>query len=344
MGTLTLHPERRLGASAPALNVLGVLNILGLLMIATAPTASAQSVVLENDHVTIQDETNATQVDIGPQMIVEGEEIRVLGPGPDLQALLDAITDASATKPYLVRLGPGVYPLSSGLGMKPYVSVSGSGQEATFLQAGAGVVNAVAGANNMALTDMTIENTVAGVMFPAAVYNSNNVSPTMTRVTATASGGTFNYGVYNDNSSPTMTQVTATASGGTNNRGVYNVSSSPTMTQVTATASGGINNRAVYNASSSPTMTQVTATASGGTDNYGVLNSTSSYPVIKDSVVKGLNGSGVNVGIDGIYDDASGAARVYNTLVVGGIANDNPVGGGTQCHNVYSDAPAAISC
>ena len=79
----------------------------------------------------------------------------------------------------------------------------------------------------------------------------------MTNVTATGSDGSGNnFGVYNSSSSPTMTNVTATASGGTTNYGVRNHASSPTMTSVIVTASGGEESYGVYNVfSSSPTMT-----------------------------------------------------------------------------------------
>ena len=62
-----------------------------------------------------------------------------------------------------------------------------------------------------------------------------------------------------------MNNVTATATGGTNNYGVRNVSSSPTMNNVTATATGGDFSYGVVNTSSSPTMNNVTATATDGT-------------------------------------------------------------------------------
>ena len=44
----------------------------------------------------------------------------------------------------------------------------------------------------------------------------------MLHVTATATGSTGNYGVYNTSSSPSMNNVTATATGGTTGSGVYN--------------------------------------------------------------------------------------------------------------------------
>ena len=60
--------------------------------------------------------------------------------------------------------------------------------------------------------------------------NQTSSFPILTNVTATASGGTSNYGMNNTTSSaPTLTNVTATASGGTINYGMRNSSSaSPT--------------------------------------------------------------------------------------------------------------------
>ncbi len=58
-------------------------------------------------------------------------------------------------------------------------------------------------------------------------------------MTATASGGTINYGVDNKlSSSPVMMNVTAIASGATTNFGVFNLSSAPMLMNVSATASG----------------------------------------------------------------------------------------------------------
>jgi hypothetical protein len=52
----------------------------------------------------------------------------------------------------------------------------------------------------------------------------------MTDVVATATGGTHtNYGVFNYGSAPTMSAMTATATGDDNSFGVYNLSSSPTI-------------------------------------------------------------------------------------------------------------------
>ena len=80
----------------------------------------------------------------------------------------------------------------------------------------------------------------------------------MNNVTATATGGTNSYGVYNDSSSPSMNNVTATATGGTDNRGVYNWASSPSIRNSSITgATHSISNVGTSNA-------KVADTALGG--------------------------------------------------------------------------------
>ena len=64
-------------------------------------------------------------------------EVTVSASGGDFTSPVDAVNsilDASATNPYVVRIGPGVYDLGTTvLKMKPFVSVVGSGQSATFI-------------------------------------------------------------------------------------------------------------------------------------------------------------------------------------------------------------------
>ena len=170
--------------------------------------------------------------------------------GTDTQngtALLDAhssITDASASKKCLIYIEPGTYDLGSGsLQMKQHVDIQGAGELNTLLTSSVSgcSTGTLKGANNAELRFLTMQNTATGVSCGAAIYNSY-VSPQLTHVTAksTGSGGIGTHmGVLNDNSSaPTMTDVTATASGGAENYGVANLSTSTIiMTNLTATAS-----------------------------------------------------------------------------------------------------------
>ena len=125
-----------------------------------------------------------------------------------------------------------------------------------------------------------------------------------------------------------MTEVTATATGGTDNRGVYNYwLSSPLMMNVTASATGGTNSYGVYNNStSSPLMMNVTASATGGTNNYGMMNNSSSSPSIRNSSITGSTNSIINVG-------ANVSALVADTMLDGLVE----MGGGLTCVGAYDE-------
>lgn len=144
-------------------------------------------------------------------------------------AAVNSITDASAAKPYLVLIDAGVYTLTQTLIMKPFVHIAGAGKDATTLTGEISTVSydassaLVSGADNAALSDLTIKNTGGGAI-AIGIYN-NNSSPTIQDVIVNVSGGRHNYGVYNEYpSAPNMIDVTATASGGTYKYDVYNSS------------------------------------------------------------------------------------------------------------------------
>jgi hypothetical protein len=284
-----------------------------------------------------------------------------------LSTALAAITDATSSNPYVIKIAPGIYTETASVVLKDYVDVEGSGQDITTINC------ACAKASNTALSatvsataitaeirHLTINNTGGGNNYSTGVwtedvadgsfsmlhvtatasgggssyYGVSNISssPSMNNVTATATGGTnVNYGVSNYNSSPSMTNVTATATGGTNNFGVYNnVSSSPTMNNVTATATGGTYNYGVVNSSSSPSMNNVTATATGGTNlNLGVYNFSSSSPTIRNSSITGTTNS--------IFNDSS-LVKVADTALGGPTV----AGGGFTCVGVYTTAFVAL--
>ena len=110
----------------------------------------------------------------------------------DVRTAIDSIADAGADNPYLVYIGPGVYTVTSPIQLKAYVTVMGSGREATLLK-GALSTNmnttsaVILGADNASLAQLSVENTGGGY-YSIGVYNYYS-SPAMTGVTATASGG-----------------------------------------------------------------------------------------------------------------------------------------------------------
>lgn len=303
-------------------------------------------------------------LNMGGQTIFAGTVIEVLEPGPDIQTIIDNITDASAGNPYLIHLGPGVYDLGFGnIVMKAWVSIQGSGQESTKITGimSGGSIDAtsatVAGVNNASLTDLTITNTGTGSI-TIAIFNSS-ASPRIERVTANAAGGIQKFGIRNESSSPIMTDVTVSASGGSENYGVYNTSSSPIMANITATASAGTDNYGVYNTtSSSPIMINVIATSSG-TNNVGVINLDFSSPTMTKVIARALSGT-ISTGVvndqaspyiqDSILEGAitslsitsnSTGTRVVNSKLVGSVLDS---AAGTQCRGNYDGTLAAVNC
>lgn len=85
--------------------------------------------------------------------------------GTALLNALNGITDASAAKPYLLKIEPGKYDLgNNGLTMQQYVDIEGSGQNTTTITSthSGSVINAtsatVIGANHAEIRFLTIEN------------------------------------------------------------------------------------------------------------------------------------------------------------------------------------------
>lgn len=163
----------------------------------------------------------------------------------DPVAAVNSITDASASNPYLVVIGPGVYMITQTLVMKPYVDIAGSGENVTTIKGAISAGSAsssviVRGSDKSALSSLTVENTGGGA-YSVALYN-NTPSPRVSNVTAEASGGTINIGIYNSSSSPVMTDVTALAGGGESYAvWIDNPNSSPSTVIRRSTMSGDTN-------------------------------------------------------------------------------------------------------
>jgi hypothetical protein len=184
----------------------------------------------------------------------------------------------------------------------------------------------------------------------------------MSNVTATASGGTYSYGVANfSSSSPTMSNVTITASSGADNYGVYNDYSSPTMRNMTITAWGGNNTYGVDNSHSNPALSDVTITASGGsTYNYGINNRDASTAYLTNVISTARDGvdsfgllntnTGASMTID--HSKLSGKRSIRNdnssaNIYVGSSKLDGDVlgtAGTIKCVGVYNASYSPITC
>lgn len=167
----------------------------------------------------------------------------------DPAAAMSSITDASATNPYLILIGPGQYTLTSPLVMKPFVDVSGSGETVTWLigaisSASINETSAIVkGANNTTLSNLSVSNT-GGTGYSFGIYTTGlNVTARLQQLSVYAKGGIVNVGVLNStSSSPFITGVNIAVQGVTtqNSAGIYNgETSSPTMIGLNVLVWGG---------------------------------------------------------------------------------------------------------
>ena len=199
-----------------------------------------------------------------------------------LSTALAAITDATSSNPYVIKIAPGIYTETASVVLKDYVDVEGSGQDITTINCACGNASNTelsatvsATAITAEIRHLTINNTGGGNDYSTGVWTEDvaDGSFSMLHVTATASGGGSSYyGVYNYNSSPSMNNVTATATGGTSNRGVYNLSSSsPSIRNSSITGSpNSIVNSGSSSAQVADTMLDGPVDAGGGLACVGV--------------------------------------------------------------------------
>jgi len=101
-----------------------------------------------------------------------------------LSTALASITDATATKPYVIKIAPGTYTEEANVAMKNYVDVEGSGQDITTITcalcSGTDSDDSVVGSTisigevNTEIRQITIENT--GSPFGYAVHSNQNTT------------------------------------------------------------------------------------------------------------------------------------------------------------------------
>ncbi len=241
--------------------------------------------------------------------------------------------------------------------------------------AASGATNNI-GINNFSASPM-LTNVIAKAEAPGGTFNHGVVNNTvndanapivMKNVTATASSGTNNNGVYNTNSSSVvMRNLNATASGGTISNGVFNDHSNFEMEYVNASASDGETNNGVMNLVSGVLMRHVRATASGGTTSNGVFNQDSANPnpFLYYVQASANNATGVSTGIrnlnstvamrfcsatakdsitssvkNGMFNDGS-SPNVYSTIILAQPNQGGVCTGG--CFGVYNTTAGTVT-
>lgn len=201
--------------------------------------------------------------------------------GAALLAALAGIVDNSSTKPYLIKIEPGIYDLKlDRLVMKPFIDIEGSGQQVTVIRGGGnvdfdlndGVVRGVSRAELRELHVQVIGS--AARPYAIAIYNQL-AAPSLRNLKVTASGGTVNWGIRNHSSSPTIEECNITAAGGTFAYGVANSGASPgarpILRRSVITAGGATTSYGIYNdqLSLARELREVEIVVTGITNSYG---------------------------------------------------------------------------
>ncbi len=208
-------------------------------------------------------------------------------------AALASITDASASNPYVVRIGPGTFP--GHVVLKSHVDIEGSGRGVTTLTS--------SGGNNAGFA--TIRSSLPGVV--AEVRD----------LTVVTTGGTYATGVtFSNASNVRLTNLSIIVQDTSVGAGILNgVSSGPTITDVdvrveAATNTTGIDN----NFGSSPLLVNVDVEAFGATSNNRALrNNNASSPTVRDSSLVAATA------VENLGDFT--IAQIANTLIDGDLVN-----------------------
>jgi len=212
-----------------------------------------------------------------------------------LQNALFGITDSSSSKPYLIKIEPGVYDLGTDiLFMKGYVDIEGSGQATTVIRSdtdGSGNTAVVHGFNNSELRNLTVEadGTVAdsiGILLSSSDLSIRDVTVNVHSATSYATG------IKCINSSPAIqdTIINVDCSTGTGAYG-YDTTCATTLRNVNIIAKNASNLN--FGISSSGNLAVHGSSISGidGVASYGINIGISNTLDLTSSVVEGTFGS-----------------------------------------------------
>jgi len=255
--------------------------------------------------------------------------------GAALVNKLAAITGASAGKPYLLKVEPGVYQVSLSLQMQPYVDIEGSGQGVTTIegaygssnQGGSSVVRLSA---NAELRDLTVENVgdATNQQFYVAVYlDSAGAARDITAAAATNSGFEA-YGIWaNSNSTASFYHVDAAAQGGSSrNAGVSGFSAHLTIIGSMLSGSGGSTAYGLFNQTQLGTfeITRSTLSASDGSTNEALASG--SAATVRGSVLTSTGATAhnnLNIQTIDVAESQLVGGTVSGTVVCAGVYDEN---------------------
>jgi hypothetical protein len=218
---------------------------------------------------------------------------------------LDSITDASATKRYLVWVAPGIY--TERVTMKQYIDIEGANTTLTRITYGGSPTlntGTIIAASNAELRFLTVENT-GGNIYGVGIYNVSTNYFYLFKAQVTVSGAAQHYAIYNSNASNsivTNSAITATGEQGDVNYGIYNNNASVTLQYSQVSALIGTSTYGIYNQGTSGSYT-VVVRDSQITGSTATLRNDTAYTT--RVAVSQLNGGAVSGSITcaGVYDE-----------------------------------------
>jgi hypothetical protein len=258
-------------------------------------------------------------------------------PSASGQALLTAVAaiptsgnDApSATNPWLLKIGPGIFDLgSSPLQIPAYVSLEGSGTGSTTIQStgfGSPGSATVVGAGGASVSDLSIVNT-GGAAY-ATGYLVSGSSPRVQRVSITVTpGSTDSYGIYlAGGASPTFEDISINLynSGSGAFYGVFTDSgSNPTFEHATVTlGADGSGSGAAFEVQGSITGRRLNVSTGFYGNTSGVISgvvATGSVALSDSDIAAGCAGSGPVYAVSGSSSVNLNNVRAYVWLLGGG--------------------------
>ncbi len=201
--------------------------------------------------------------------------------GANLLSAIDAAA-GSADQPCRVKLEPGSYDVgASGVEMKPFVDIVGSGRDVTVITGSRGGLSGIVenDFSNAAIRDVTVRNTFTGEDLCVGIHIGNGASPLIHNVTVEAVAGCREpIGIDISQASPVLNGVSVKAAGSGTTVGVKQVMGVADMRDLSVSAMTSATQQSVYalmlleagSAESPARLQKVRAVAAGGFIAYGL--------------------------------------------------------------------------
>ncbi|HEX7181944.1 MAG TPA: hypothetical protein VF756_08890 [Thermoanaerobaculia bacterium] len=201
--------------------------------------------------------------------------------GTDLLNALAGVTNASATKRYVLKIEPGIYDIGTTmLVMKPYVDIEGSGQQATVIQGlgnndaafGTGIIK---GAASSELRSLQVKSTGSvSLPFSIGIIVMNGADTRIKDVTIVSSGPITNWGVRALQAKPTIEDVTIDVQGGDTSYGVSSVAegADPIIERTKIRVTNATNGHGIFaiDFANLSSLRDLQINISGGSTGYGI--------------------------------------------------------------------------